>query len=151
MFEKRISPVWVGFLLLSIVFFLGCPSTDECTDNDGDGYGNPSSLTCTYYGLDCDDADPDIHPGATEASYGDPACSDGLDNDCDGLTDDDDPGCDRHSPWRRLHRSPRHDQHLQLERRRTDNGSHHMLRYGRRRCRSVSSRRQSSSRHESWL
>jgi hypothetical protein len=93
MFERRILPVWLGLVLLSIVFLLGCPSTDDCTDNDGDGYGDPSSTACTYYGLDCDDADPDIHPGAVEASYGDPVCSDGLDNDCDGLVDDDDPGC----------------------------------------------------------
>ena len=62
-------------------------------DGDGDGYGNASltQTACTapsgYIAdsSDCDDGDPAIHPGATETCDGD-------DNDCDGLTDDDDPG-----------------------------------------------------------
>ncbi len=56
---------------------------DPCTDVDGDGYGDDS-----YAGYDpeeceadCDDADPDIHPGAEELS-------DGIDNDCNGVIDD---------------------------------------------------------------
>ncbi|MFH1467003.1 MAG: MopE-related protein [Pseudomonadota bacterium] len=57
-------------------------------DGDGDGYGDAlgaiaaceqPSGTLTDAG-DCDDADPDIHPGATEIC-------DGADNDCDGTTD----------------------------------------------------------------
>ena len=43
-------------------------------DNDGDGFPTPA---------DCDDADPDIHPGAPERC-------DGVDNDCDSMIDDDD-------------------------------------------------------------
>ena len=36
---------------------------------------------------DCDDSDPQVHPGVEEVC-------DGADNDCDGLTDDADPGVD---------------------------------------------------------
>ena len=60
---------------------------DEITwyaDSDGDGYGDAASTVdaCDQPsghvadGQDCDDADPEIHPGATEVK-------DGLDNDCD--------------------------------------------------------------------
>ncbi len=62
-------------------------------DNDGDGYGDvtrstsacsaPSGYISDYD--DCDDYDSGIHPGASEVCDGD-------DNDCDGLTDDDDSG-----------------------------------------------------------
>ena len=47
-----------------------CPP--ECEDNDGDGYGNGSDCA----GYDCNDGNPDIHPGATEI------CGNGLDDDC---------------------------------------------------------------------
>jgi hypothetical protein len=36
---------------------------------------------------DCDDGNPDVHPGAVES-----CASSGVDDDCDGLIDDDDPG-----------------------------------------------------------
>ncbi len=51
---------------------------DIVVDADNDGYGSAS---------DCDDFDPTVNPGATEV------CG-GRDDDCDGLTDDDDPGLD---------------------------------------------------------
>ena len=66
---------------------VGC--TNVWTDADGDGYGsgaphcvcNPAAGLVTKGG-DCDDANPAIHPGATEV------CN-GIDDDCDGSTDPD--------------------------------------------------------------
>ena len=42
---------------------------------------------------DCDDSDPAVSPGGREGPEGDPTCSDGIDNDCSGLIDLDDPQC----------------------------------------------------------
>ena len=58
-------------------------------DSDGDGYGDPGVPIDACEGgegavdndLDCNDRDPDISPDAVEIC-------DGLDNDCDGGTDD---------------------------------------------------------------
>jgi len=66
-----------------------CP----CIDNDNDGYGAYANETCTYPEEDCDDSNADVNPGATEGPEGDPTSSDGLDNDCDGIVDDQDGGC----------------------------------------------------------
>ena len=57
---------------------------DEFDDGDGDGY-----MICEG---DCDDTDPDVNPLAEEGPLDDPTCSDGIDNDCDGLIDTD-PEC----------------------------------------------------------
>jgi hypothetical protein len=65
-----------------------------CTDLDGDGYGNPASTHCRHSQLDCDDsvlAGANVNPGANEAGFA--LCTDGIDNDCDGLRDAQDPGC----------------------------------------------------------
>ncbi|MBN2798582.1 MAG: putative metal-binding motif-containing protein [Deltaproteobacteria bacterium] len=58
--------------LLSLAL-LGCRTKEELPDLDGDGY---TTLT------DCDDGDPSVYPDADEVC-------DGLDNNCDGLVDDD--------------------------------------------------------------
>ena len=59
---------------------------DEDFENDGDGYydGNAEGCDEVYDAdnLDCDDADPEIYPGADEEC-------DGEDNDCDGVADED--------------------------------------------------------------
>ncbi len=55
----------------------------QCEDNDGDGYGNNTAPDCEMLGvpLDCDDSAWDRHAGRGEAC-------DGVDNDCDGTTDE---------------------------------------------------------------
>jgi hypothetical protein len=69
-------------------------ATDAATwyaDSDADGYGDPgaASSACSQPsgtspdGTDCDDADAAVNPGADEL------CN-GVDDDCDGTTDEDD-------------------------------------------------------------
>ncbi|MCB9760290.1 MAG: hypothetical protein H6739_10680 [Alphaproteobacteria bacterium] len=62
-------------------------------DSDGDGYGDSADAgtdSCelpsgrTEDNSDCDDSDATVYPGASET------CN-GVDDDCDGLTDQDDP------------------------------------------------------------
>ncbi len=64
-------------------------------DNDSDGY---IDATCPA-GDDCDDDDFDVNPGGIEKSDNDQTCSDLLDNDCDGQTDNDDTDCDNVVSW----------------------------------------------------
>jgi hypothetical protein len=69
-------------------------------DADNDGFGNPavSQLACfqpsgyVSNDDDCNDANAAVHPGATEV------CN-SIDDDCDGLTDDADPGITGQSTW----------------------------------------------------
>jgi hypothetical protein len=71
-------------------------------DDDGDGYGDASSplVDCSLpsgysaSATDCDDLDPDIHPGAEEIC-------DEVDNDCDGDIDDGDSSVTGTSTWYR--------------------------------------------------
>jgi hypothetical protein len=69
-------------------------------DSDGDGYGDAATTSeaCAAStgwvvdDSDCDDADDAVHPGATEL------CN-GVDDDCDGYTDDEDPGVTGTTTW----------------------------------------------------
>lgn len=61
---------------------------DVVIDADGDGYEAPNECNL-FSGLDCNDSNVAINPGAVEI------CSDGIDNDCDGVIDD---GCTTYVP-----------------------------------------------------
>ncbi len=75
---------------------------DDAFDNDGDGMTDCDDVDCAgscdadgdgYQdagrgGDDCDDSDPNVHPDALEV------CN-GVDDDCNGLADMDDPDLDR--------------------------------------------------------
>ncbi|MFW5940647.1 MAG: MopE-related protein [Chloroflexota bacterium] len=61
-----------------------CLAETACTDADGDGYALEGGACGA---VDCDDADPAVNPGATEI------CDNGVDDDCNGLVDADDPAC----------------------------------------------------------
>ena len=100
MFSRRTLPVWVGILLMSGMFLTGQEpwAPPACVEHEGDGYGNPASGACAHPEGDCDDNDASVNPGILEEFFWDAACSDGLDNDCDGLIDLADDGCRKSGP-----------------------------------------------------
>ena len=63
-----------------------------CVDEDQDGYGAVETPECAMPAQDCDDSRADVNPGAME-ELGSLSCSDGLDNDCDGVADAADIDC----------------------------------------------------------
>ena len=86
---------YAGVLLVCSLFYVVLGGQSKtCIDNDGDGFsieggGCPPCLPP----FDCDDTDVEVNPGVVEGPSGDPICSDGIDNDCDGMADGEDPGC----------------------------------------------------------
>lgn len=81
----RLAPVLGPWLVLSLAACTKTVDSDSCgcedvTDLDGDGYAEDDG--------DCDDTDPTVGPGAGETYY------DGVDNDCDPTTVDDDQDAD---------------------------------------------------------
>jgi DNA-binding beta-propeller fold protein YncE len=70
------------------------------SDNDGDGYGDPSTgvLSCSAIGVadgtDCDDSNSGINPGAQEVCD-----SLDADEDCDGVADDADLSVSGQGTW----------------------------------------------------
>ncbi len=60
---------------------------DSPTDEDKDNDGVP------WCAGDCDDNNPLAYPGNTEGPFGDPTCSDGIDNDCQNGADAADSKC----------------------------------------------------------
>ena len=61
-----------------------CDSVDLCVGVDSEGDADRDGVCAD---LDCLDSDPLVRPGAAEL------CLDGLDNNCDEVTDLDDPAC----------------------------------------------------------
>jgi hypothetical protein len=61
------------------------PPCMTCIDADGDGYATNGGACGP---VDCNDANSAINPGAEVV------CDDGIDEDCDGLLDADEPYCD---------------------------------------------------------
>jgi subtilase family serine protease len=83
---------------------VGAPVSYSC-DKDEDGYinllvdGTCTGIGCVPLGChtepsdDCDDNDPSVNTEQEEGPWGDPTCSDGKDNNCNGFADTDDPIC----------------------------------------------------------
>jgi hypothetical protein len=68
----------LALLMASGCYRLGPADYNAAIDRDGDGV-----VGLAFGGHDCDDADPEVSPGADEVC-------DGIDNDCDGQTDEGD-------------------------------------------------------------
>ncbi len=63
----------LAILLIAFIFNCGENIGKNCIDNDGDGYGKYCPA-----GLDCNDSDPNINPGADEVPFNQ------IDDNCDG-------------------------------------------------------------------
>jgi hypothetical protein len=77
---KAFSRIVIAVFLGALWFQACSDGSEDCIDNDGDGYGVGTSCV----GEDCDDNNSAVNPGEDEIPY------DGLNNDCDSATVDDD-------------------------------------------------------------
>lgn len=108
--KSFLSLLFVILLVLTLgLFLLSCGGEGEgegddggnggetptCTDADNDGYVADTDCGGQY---DCDDSNAAVNPGAQEGPAGSATCSDGLDNDCDGLIDEADEDCEQEEP-----------------------------------------------------
>jgi len=75
----QIGACSVGWIDLDGLAWNGCEVGSSSLDNDGDGWSPAQG--------DCNDNNTQVHPGATEI------CNNGIDDDCDGLLDSNDPDC----------------------------------------------------------
>lgn len=88
---------------LGVVFEYGGIIVQGCEDRDGDGYGNPGSTSCPRGPQrDCNDTNPNIHPGRPEiCNRIDDNCNllvdEGFDADLDSFTTCNG-DCDDHNP-----------------------------------------------------
>lgn len=74
--EERMRVLPFG-LCVTVLCVVGCVDPDVGRDRDGDGF-----RTAELDGDDCDDANPNINPAASEQ------CGNGVDDNCDGIVDD---------------------------------------------------------------
>jgi len=85
MFKKTIAVIIFSCLLGFNSMAKALPQK-PCTDFDGDGYGITAAKTCPKSGIDCNDNDNLIYPGAKEV------CN-GKDDNCDGKIDENNVCC----------------------------------------------------------
>jgi hypothetical protein len=90
--DSQTDDLWLDRVCLSAL--------PACSDADGDGYA-ASCMSCSNSmcpAVDCDDGDPQVSPGLTEGPFGNPTCTDGKDNNCNGLVDSADAACAQSLP-----------------------------------------------------